>query len=949
MPDRAGLCDARGVGWHVMGVLQAAARLPGLAAEHATRGALLATLVTVSCLTAGCIDRPGVRCTNGGTCPTGMVCDETRSACVTREQAATCDGEPQLSPCSYPGVSDGACYDGVCMPAGCGNGVLDPGEACDDRNRVHGDGCAADCRSNETCGNGVVDTPIGESCDPGADGDWTGCRSTCVTELCGDGIVDPDLFEQCDDGAGNSSAPDASCRLNCQARRCGDGVMDPGAGEVCDDGNLAILDGCTPDCLSDESCGNGYADFLAGEECDDGNALDHDGCAFGCKLESPVWQNLELQPPPRDRHAMAYDPRRGRVVLFGGRGGGGGTWEWDGARWHDMTPPAGSPVPRSRTAMVYDSRRQRVVLFGGNAGAYTNDTWEWDGTSWTEVVPAGGLPRPRARHAMAYDAARGQVVLFGGVDYPADPLPMGDTWVWDGSTWTGAGGTGPRPVARSEHQMAYDPIRERVVLYGGVHEIHIFTDTWEWDGSSWQSIPSPVNPGGQRNHGMVFVPELGRIALFSGSTGEVWLWDGTTWSQWPPTGAAPAVDGGVAAYDSARAEAVLFNGPSNAETWTWTAAGWRHRRPLTGPGTSIASAYHATTGELMLLAGASGSTETWLWRDGRWRPGTTPPALADSSGFAAAYDTHADEIVLFGDDSGTGFGDTWLWDGRGWRQAQPPGDIPVARTGHAMAHAASTGMTLLFGGAEHTGKTWAWNGTRWSDVTPSSPGPQQRTGHAMAYDPVRDRVVLFGGLSYQEREFLRDTWEWHGDRWHRVAVARSPMGRHDHTLVYSPARRRVILHGGRPQQLATLSDVWEWDGQTWVDITPTGDSSPGSGRLLGFDPKRNEIVVRSGGVMWALRLQARRRFSESCAFGLDNDGDSLQACDDPDCWGYCAPLCPPGATCDPAAPRCGDSTCNSDLESCRLCPQDCGACSPVCGDALCDAGESNATCPHDCP
>jgi hypothetical protein len=33
---------------------------------------------------------------------------------------------------------------------------------------------------------------------------------------------------------------------------------------------------------------------------------------------------------------------------------------------------------------------------------------------------------------MAYDAARQEVVLFGGYR----PGVVGDTWTWDGSTWT---------------------------------------------------------------------------------------------------------------------------------------------------------------------------------------------------------------------------------------------------------------------------------------------------------------------------------------------------------------------------------------------------------------------------------------------------------------------------------------------------------------------------------
>ena len=77
--------------------------------------------------------------------------------------------------------------------------------------------------------------------------------------------------------------------------------------------------------------------------------------------------------------------------------------------------------------MVYDSKRARVVLFGGYSPlGLRGDTWEWDGLSWSLRATTG--PAPRYGHAMAYDWP-GVVVLFGGGGGR-------DTWEWDGTTWT---------------------------------------------------------------------------------------------------------------------------------------------------------------------------------------------------------------------------------------------------------------------------------------------------------------------------------------------------------------------------------------------------------------------------------------------------------------------------------------------------------------------------------
>src|SRR5205085_4788206 len=49
---------------------------------------------------------------------------------------------------------------------------------------VGGDGCSADCRSNETCGNGVIDAVNGEACDDGNVLNGDGCDSACQIEAC---------------------------------------------------------------------------------------------------------------------------------------------------------------------------------------------------------------------------------------------------------------------------------------------------------------------------------------------------------------------------------------------------------------------------------------------------------------------------------------------------------------------------------------------------------------------------------------------------------------------------------------------------------------------------------------------------------------------------------------------------------------------------------------------
>src|SRR5688572_15344917 len=73
----------------------------------------------------------------------------------------------------------------------CGDGTVDDGEVCDDGNNQAGDGCSEDCGSDETCGNGYVDSIVGEVCDDGNVNDGDGCSGDCrINALCGNGDVD---------------------------------------------------------------------------------------------------------------------------------------------------------------------------------------------------------------------------------------------------------------------------------------------------------------------------------------------------------------------------------------------------------------------------------------------------------------------------------------------------------------------------------------------------------------------------------------------------------------------------------------------------------------------------------------------------------------------------------------------------------------------------------------
>ena len=149
-------------------------------------------------------------------------------------------------------------------------------------------------------------------------------------------------------------------------------------------------------------------------------------------------------------------------------------------------------------------------------------------TQWVLRTPAGNL-KARCGHSMAYDLIRDRVVLFGG---RSSQGYQNDTWEWDGNTWVWRRHV-TIPPARSGHAMAYDAARQRVVLFGGYSLSVWMNDTWEWDGTNWTQAYPGVSPSPRVDVAMVYDARRHRMVAFGGHTvshmsNETWEYAGTT-------------------------------------------------------------------------------------------------------------------------------------------------------------------------------------------------------------------------------------------------------------------------------------------------------------------------------------------------------------------------------------------------------------------------------------
>lgn len=172
----------------------------------------------------------------------------------------------------------------------------------------------------------------------------------------------------------------------------------------------------------------------------------NDTWAFDFETNAWTLMGPAVSPPPHHFAALAYHPLADRVVLFGGYDiwqdavlNDTWTYDYDTNTWTELHPEA-SPPPRLYHAMAWDVRSNRMVLFGGVSYPYApllGDTWSLDlkRSTWTPLTPTSA-PSPRAWHVL--EGTWGGVLLFGGSPQH-EHYTYDDTWIFDSrcTRWIG--------------------------------------------------------------------------------------------------------------------------------------------------------------------------------------------------------------------------------------------------------------------------------------------------------------------------------------------------------------------------------------------------------------------------------------------------------------------------------------------------------------------------------
>lgn len=310
-------------------------------------------------------------------------------------------------------------------------------------------------------------------------------------------------------------------------------------------------------------------------------------------------------------------------------------------------------------------------------------------------------------------------------------------------------------TSRYGHMMAYDKLRKKLVLFGGIYGGTCLNDTWELDSWNRWVQKSPASPPSARMDGVMIYHEnyqrvimLGGYNAFSGGTlndDNIYEWDGTDWVT-----IAPGAGGVGGTLPGGRAGAGL--------AWGIEVPSMNHAYYFGGINVSGVA-------QNSVYALNQGGGFRYLWQ-GPFSPATRPSAR---SNFSWHFINSTKEFLLFGGYVGTPTnGETWVYNRSSnlWTQLFPVSS-PTGRSHHFGFNVFPYGVggtekPYIFGGFTsgyvRQNDLWWYDraGAMWNQLTPPV-SPSIRANSKGDWIPELRQVYMYsgdtGGVSNQ-------TWAW---------------------------------------------------------------------------------------------------------------------------------------------------------------------------------------------
>ena len=563
---------------------------------------------------------------------------------------------------------------------------------------------------------------------------------------------------------------------------------------------------------------------------------------------SPAWTQLSptgTLPHGRAGHAAAYDPARDCLWIVDGYYVDtmlrllNNVWNLSLSgtpKWTQESPTGAAPAARYGHSVVLHGGLDRLILFGGYDGATAfNDSWALNlavtPPAWAPVTIASGTPPSvRYAHSAFVDPVGWQMVVYGGTNGASFRADARALQYLNGFRWVAVSPSGTPPPARAGHSVAYDQLRNRMLVFGGTNASGRMNDLWALEFTTYRWVaetPGGSVPAARAGHGAAFAPDADRMVVFGGEaasglrsdTHVLDLTESHTWSA-IETGPPPGTMNPMV-YDPLRHRVLLFQ----SQTWALS---------LDAP---------------------------VLW---------TVLATIPAGGWGTAiYDVPRDRVIMF---SGSQLFALSLGGTPAWSQIIPGGTPPPGRSGHSAIYDPVRDRMIVFGGyggpLEWRNDTWSLTlaGTpQWVPLPASNP-PSGRARHVAVYDPIRDRMVIYGG---DAGFYSNEVWQLRlsgAPAWSQVSPVGMPLGRYGAHGIYDPVRDRMLVFGGETSYATWTNEVLalQFPGHHWDWVHADGPLP--NGRAYGavaYDSQDDRMVIFGGGPgsfvlgdAWALDLSS---------------------------------------------------------------------------------------------
>ncbi len=509
--------------------------------------------------------------------------------------------------------------------------------------------------------------------------------------------------------------------------------------------------------------------------------------------------------------------------------------------------------------------------------------------------------------AMAYDEKHRQFVAFGGRgrEWSGAYSQYDETLLSNGHTLELVA---PRtsPPARDSAAMWWDPVSQRVMLFGGRTSGNILlNDTWAWDGVTWTQVLTAVSPPPRRFAAVAYLPSKKVCYLFGGSSAgggftvpmdDLWQWDGRSWLQIAVAGARPRGEALPAmAYSGVDGKIVLISKTKPRREWQWDGAAWEERRvPID---LEDVSRLREWQGGLIWMTVRGGYWWTRASR-GKW----TRTSTRQRSMFVdmSAYDPHTKTLVVVNGDIEHKMRIN-RYDGFSWVENDICEPYIVTRL---TADLDGSLWSVSPDGTSSRPEVWTYRSGRWFHIRAVNGGPVGSPS-SVVYDESLGGLICSFGSAQGVYLFKDATWRmlpWPkfdftaqfvrmtnrsatvvydgSDVWESVAggpmlrvipVGVAPVARTGGGVgwSYDPVLGLAYMFGGAGHG-KFYNDLWAWNGTRWFDLSATTREVPGR-----IDAK----VVRLGvGPLLIVGGGARNIFNDGRVYRLKGLAFRQEAC-----------------------------------------------------------------------